>query len=81
MNTGWTQNQYGGGYTLNLGYGLHLIVDWKRSMSRQESNEKYGFVVFGNRSKKADFENAELAKEAAERVAKKMLGDLIQKLG
>ena len=80
MNSGWTQNQYGSGWTLNLGYGLYLTVDWNRSNSREKPDD-YGFMVLGNRSKRADFKTADLAKEAAERSAKKMLNDVIQKLG
>ena len=80
MNSGWKRDQYGSGATLNLGYGFQLSVDWNRGMSRDNPN-KYGFNVLGNASKKVDFETVELAQEAAERAAKKILADVIQKLG
>ena len=70
MPAKWVANDLGGGYTLRLAKGLTLCVGL--GVSR---GDKWYWSFNGLRSANKQFESAEAAMEAVQRVAKKVLQD------
>ena len=81
MNPNWIDDQYGGTSTLNLGNDFIVVVDYNHRGYVKDVPAKFGFYVGRYQSERVDYETSDLAKEAAERAAKKILTEAIQKLG